>query len=96
MALDFRTFLKNHPVVLFDGAMGTELAKRGLEMSGTNNLSNPHQVLAIHREYLKAGADVLITNTLTMNRLSLESHGINIDVREVNLAGVRLAKQANI
>lgn len=84
----------DNKVVLFDGAMGTELAKRGLEMSGINNLSNPNQVLGIHQEYIKAGAEVLITNTLTMNRISLESHGINIDVKEVNLAGVKLAKQA--
>jgi 5-methyltetrahydrofolate--homocysteine methyltransferase len=92
--LDFRNFLMDNKVVLFDGAMGTELAKRGLEMSGINNLSNPNQVLGIHQEYIKAGAEVLITNTLTMNRISLESHGINIDVKEVNLAGVKLAKQA--
>jgi 5-methyltetrahydrofolate--homocysteine methyltransferase len=92
--LDFRNFLNDNKVVLFDGAMGTELAKRGLEMSGTNNLSNPSKVLEVHQEYIKAGTEVLITNTLTMNRINLESHGINIDVKEVNLAGVKLAKQA--
>ncbi|HEX3047417.1 MAG TPA: homocysteine S-methyltransferase family protein [Bacillota bacterium] len=92
--MDFRNFIKNNPVVLFDGAMGTELAKRGLEMSGTNNLTHPDQVLEIQREYRRAGADVIITNTLTMNRIYLESHGVKIDLREVNLAGVRLARQA--
>jgi 5-methyltetrahydrofolate--homocysteine methyltransferase len=91
--LDFRSFLNKSPIVLFDGAMGTELEKRGLDMSGTNNLSHPNQVSEIHQEYLKAGADVVITNTLTMNRINLQSHGTSIDIREVNLAGVRLAKQ---
>jgi 5-methyltetrahydrofolate--homocysteine methyltransferase len=92
--LDFRNFLSDSKVVLFDGAMGTELAKRSLEMSGINNLSNPSQVLEVHQEYIRAGTEVLITNTLTMNRINLESHGINIDVKAVNLAGVKLAKQA--
>lgn len=92
--MDFRTFIKNNPVVIFDGGMGTELAKRGLEMSGTNNLTHPDQVLEIQQEYRNAGADVIITNTLTMNRIFLESHKIEIDLREVNLAGVRLARQA--
>ena len=93
MDLDFRTFLKKSPIVLFDGAMGTELEKRGLEMSGTTNLTHPDQVLEIHQEYMKAGADVLIANTLTMNRMNLQSHGTYIDIRGVNLAGVRLARQ---
>lgn len=92
--MDFRKFSSDSKVILFDGAMGTELARRGLKMSGTNNLSNPNKVLEVHQEYIKAGTEVLITNTLTMNRISLESHGINIDVKEVNLAGVKLAKQA--
>lgn len=92
--MNFRDFLKSKKIILFDGAMGTELARRGLAMSGTNNLTHPEQVLEIHRDYLEAGADVIITNTFTMNRINLESHGLDIDVREVNMAGARLAKEA--
>ena len=80
--------------VLLDGGMGTQLIKRGLEPGGLNNLSNPEAVLSVHREYIKSGSRILITNTLTMNRISLESHDLNIDLREVNAAGVKLAKQA--
>lgn len=92
--MDFRRFLEDNPFVIFDGAMGTQLAKRGLEMGGVSNITNPGQVLEIHREYIDAGADALITNTLTMNRIYLETHGINLNIREANLAGAELARRA--
>ena len=92
--MEFLNFLKRDEVILFDGAMGTELAKRGLAMSAASNLASPEQVLAIHRDYLEAGAEVIITNTFTMNRISLETQGLKIDVDEVNLAGAALARQA--
>jgi 5-methyltetrahydrofolate--homocysteine methyltransferase len=92
--MDVLDRIKNNKVVLLDGAMGTELARRGLEMGGKTNLIAPDQVLAIHREYIKAGADILITNTLTMNRISIELHGQGINVSQVNLTGAALARKA--
>lgn len=92
--MDILERIKNSQIVLLDGAMGTELAKRGLEMGGMINLQDPEHVLAVHREYIRAGADILITNTLTMNRINIEFHGQSIDINEVNLTGARLAKQA--
>jgi 5-methyltetrahydrofolate--homocysteine methyltransferase len=86
--------LKNKSPLLLDGAMGTQLADLGLEMSGQNNISHPEAVLAIHRRYVECGSDILITNTLTMNRIFIESHALLIDVREVNLAGAKLAHSA--
>jgi 5-methyltetrahydrofolate--homocysteine methyltransferase len=80
--------------IFLDGAMGTQLGQAGLEMGGRNNVTNPDAVLAIHKKYVAAGVDLLITNTLTMNRTNVESHNVGVDVREVNLAGVRLAKEA--
>jgi 5-methyltetrahydrofolate--homocysteine methyltransferase len=80
--------------IFVDGAMGTQLGQAGLEMGGQNNVTNPDAVLAIHQRYAATGVDLLITNTLTMNRTNLESHNVGVDVREVNLAGVRLAKAA--
>jgi 5-methyltetrahydrofolate--homocysteine methyltransferase len=80
--------------VLLDGAMGTQLAVAGLEMGGRNNLSHPDAVLAIHRKYVASGADLLITNTLTMNRVSAGTHNVPPDLREVNVAGVKLARSA--
>jgi 5-methyltetrahydrofolate--homocysteine methyltransferase len=81
--------------ILFDGAMGTQLASAGLEMGGQNNLSHPDQVFSVHTKYARIGCDVLTTNTLTMNRIYIETHGVGVDVREVNLAGVRLARAAS-
>jgi len=86
--------LSGKGISILDGGMGTELAAMGLEMGGQNCLSNPDAVLKVHQAYVAAGCDALITNTLTMNRTYLESHGMDVDVRAVNLAGARLARQA--
>lgn len=80
--------------IFLDGAMGTQLGEAGLEMGGQNSVTNPDAVLAVQRRYADCGIDLLITNTLTMNRVNIESHGIEVDVREVNLAGARLARTA--
>jgi 5-methyltetrahydrofolate--homocysteine methyltransferase len=80
--------------ILLDGAMGTQLAVAGLEMGGQNCVSHPDAVLAIHKEYADIGSKILITNTLTMNRVFIETHGLGVDVGEVNLAGARLARSA--
>lgn len=92
--MDFPGLLKSKPVVLLDGAMGTQLDEQGLMLRGRANLEAPQAVLDIHREYLEAGCDVLTTNTLTMNRIYIETHGVGVSVRDVNLAGVELARQA--
>ncbi len=84
----------NNKTILLDGAMGTQLAEAGLEMGGQTNLSHPDAVSAIHQHYAGCGVDVITTNTLTMNRVFIESHKVGVDVREVNLAGARLAKTA--
>jgi 5-methyltetrahydrofolate--homocysteine methyltransferase len=86
--------LKNKSTLLLDGAMGTQLAELGLEMSGQVNISHPEAVSAIHRKYVESGCDILTTNTLTMNRIFIESHALLIDVKEVNLAGAKLARSA--
>jgi len=92
-AMSGDTFLGVAYPVLLDGAMGTQLAARGLEMGGQNCLSNPEAVRDIHRAYVEAGADILITNTLTMNRVYIETHKVGVGV-EVNTAGARLAREA--
>lgn len=80
--------------IFLDGAMGTQLGEAGLEMGGQNCVTHPEAVLAIHEKYAACGIDLLITNTLTMNRVNLEAHHVDVDTREVNLAGARLARQA--
>jgi methionine synthase I (cobalamin-dependent)/5,10-methylenetetrahydrofolate reductase len=82
--------------VLCDGAMGTMLYARGIFINRCYdelNLSQPELVREIHAEYLQAGAEVIETNTFGANAFRLEMHGLKDKVREINLAGVRLARE---
>jgi len=84
-------------VLLGDGAMGTQLQLAGLELGGCGeawNLDRPERVLAIQRAYAEAGADYLLTNTFGGSRIRLERHGPGPDVRGINAAGARLAREA--
>jgi 5-methyltetrahydrofolate--homocysteine methyltransferase len=92
--LDFRRLLKDQKVVLLDGAMGTQLDEKGLMGRGRTNLDAPQAVIEVHRAYAQAGSDALVTNTLTMNRIYIETHNVGVSVQEVNRAGVELARQA--
>ncbi len=92
--MTFDELRQEKKVVFFDGGMGSLLAARGCDTSGVSNLNDPQAVIEIHREYIEAGADILITNTFTMNRINIESRGLEIDVEEVNQAGVSLARRA--
>ncbi len=92
--MDIIERLKQKKVIIFDGGLGTELARRGAEMGGLSNLKSPDAVEAVHREYSLAGSDVVLTNTFTMNRISIDAHGQDIDVEKVNLLGVELARKA--
>jgi 5-methyltetrahydrofolate--homocysteine methyltransferase len=82
-------------VLLADGAWGTEFFKRGL-MQGSPpdewNLLHPEIVEDITREYLEAGAEVILTNTFGANRLRLESHGLAGKSKDINETGARLAR----
>ncbi len=92
--MNFSTLLNKEEIILLDGAMGTQLDRRGLMARGRNNLDAPEAVLEIYREYAQCGCDALTTNTLTMNRIYIETHNVGVSVRDVNRAGVELAKQA--
>src|ERR1700749_227645 len=83
--------------VLADGAMGTVLDSRGVPISRCYdelNLSDPALILAIHEEYLQAGAEILETNSFGANRFRLARHGLASKVADINAAGVKLARQA--
>ncbi len=92
--MDFWRLLKEKKVVLLDGAMGTQLDTNGLMGRGRANLDAPQAVLEVHRAYAQAGCDALITNTLTMNRIYIETHNVGVSVRDVNRAGAELAREA--
>lgn len=83
--------------VLCDGAMGTMLYARGIFINRCYdelNLSQPDLIREVHAEYLQAGAEVVETNTFGANRFRLEHFGLRDKVREINLAGVKLARQS--
>ncbi len=86
--------LKKKDIILLDGAIGTELDKRSLMGRARNNIDAPDVVLQILRKYAKCGCDALTTNTLTMNRIYIETHNVGVSVQDVNKAGVELARQA--
>jgi len=82
--------------LLADGAMGTMLHTRGVGFDkcfDELNLTNPSAVAEIHRAYIEAGAQLIITNTFGANRFKLTKHGLQDDVAEINKASVDLAKR---
>jgi methionine synthase I (cobalamin-dependent) len=82
--------------ILADGAMGTMLHARGVGFDkcfDELNITNPASVADIHREYIEAGAQLIITNTFGANRFKLGKHGLEDDVTGINRAGVELAKR---
>ena len=83
--------------LLFDGAMGTMLHQAGVSLEAcfdALNTTEPQRVLAIHRAYLRAGAQVLETNTFGANSYKLGTLGRQGAVSELNRAGVALARRA--
>jgi methionine synthase I (cobalamin-dependent)/5,10-methylenetetrahydrofolate reductase len=83
-------------VVVADGAMGTALYERGVFINQSFDalcLTRPDLVAEVHREYRVAGAELLETNTFGANRARLAGHGLEEQVREINAAGVRLARE---
>ncbi len=96
MPADFLTRIKQSPV-LCDGAMGSLLYEKGIFINRSYdelNLSQPDLIRAIHHDYLQAGAEIIETNTFGANSFRLGRHSLDGKVRDVNLAGVRLAREA--
>ncbi len=93
--MNFLSTLKSQKVLLCDGAMGTELQRRGLQVGDCPeeyNLSHPYIIQSIHKDYFEAGSDIVETNTFGANRLRLKFFGLENQVREINLAAVDNAK----
>lgn len=93
------SFLKalNERVLVLDGAMGTMLQARGLAAGASPegmNLDQAEIVEAVHREYVAAGADIIVTNTFGGNAPKLANYGLENQVREINIAGVEIARRA--
>ncbi|MBV8750592.1 MAG: homocysteine S-methyltransferase family protein [Candidatus Eremiobacteraeota bacterium] len=92
-------------VLLFDGAMGTQLMALhltdddfgGPSYHGCNEalvLTRPELIERIHRDYFAAGADVVETDSFTASRLKLDEYGLGAKTREVNVAAAAIARRA--
>ncbi|MEO6392755.1 MAG: bifunctional homocysteine S-methyltransferase/methylenetetrahydrofolate reductase [Pyrinomonadaceae bacterium] len=95
--LPFRELLDRDGVHVFDGAMGTMLYAKGVYINRCYdelNLTQPELVREVHEEYVRAGADIIETNTYTATTSKLLQYGLEANMREINLAAVRLARQA--
>ena len=93
---DLLARLKASPV-LCDGAMGTLLYAKGVFINRCYdelNLSQPDLIRGIHHDYLQAGAEVIETNTFGANSFRLSRYGLADQVRNINQAGAKLAKEA--
>jgi len=80
-----------------DGAMGTQLMLAGLEPGSCGehwNLTHPERVLEIQQRYAEAGADCILTNTFGGSRIALQRHGHADELRAINQAGARIAREA--
>lgn len=85
-------------VILCDGAMGTEIYSRGVPINhcvDELNLSAPKLVRQIHESYLQAGAQLIETNTFGANAFRLAPYGLKEKVREINLRGAKIAREAS-
>jgi methionine synthase I (cobalamin-dependent) len=83
--------------VLLDGAWGTELQARGLELGAIPdywNLEHADRVEAVARAYVEAGSDIILTNTFRANAIALAGHADLAKLDDVNRMGVEISKRA--
>src|SRR5450432_3423148 len=84
-------------IVLFDGAMGTMLYARGVFINQCYdelNVRAPDLIRELHRAYVKAGAEVLETNSFGANRIKLQQFGLADQTHELNRRAAELAREA--
>ncbi|HEX8169302.1 MAG TPA: bifunctional homocysteine S-methyltransferase/methylenetetrahydrofolate reductase [Thermoanaerobaculia bacterium] len=95
--MDFIQAIADEHVYLFDGAMGTMLYSKGVFINKCYdelNVHNPEIVLDVHRQYVRAGAEILETNTYGANRVKLQGFGIEEQLRDINMRAAELARKA--
>ncbi len=94
---NFREILETDSIYVFDGAVGTRFYDKGIFINRSYdelNLVQPDIVREVHSEYIKAGADIIETNTFGATRHKLQQYGLENKLKEINIAGARLAREA--
>jgi methionine synthase I (cobalamin-dependent) len=92
----FKDHLSQNGILIADGATGTTLQQAGLPPGAAPerwNLENPDAVRTLHRQYIEAGANLILTNTFGGSRPRLEMEGLGAQVHEINLTAARLARE---
>jgi 5-methyltetrahydrofolate--homocysteine methyltransferase len=94
--LDFRERLTSEGVIIADGAAGTILQQAGLQFGSAPerwNIENPAKIHELHRAYLDAGSEIILTNTFGGTRIRLQMDGLGEKVHAANAAGARIARE---
>lgn len=94
---NFRELLESDGIYVFDGAVGTRLYDKGIYINRSYdelNLTSPDLVREVHDEYVKAGADIIETNSFGATRHNLQPYGLEGRLRDINIAAARLARES--
>ncbi len=94
---DFRELINGDGIHIFDGAIGTRLYDKGIYINRSYdelNLNNKDLVLEVHEEYIRAGAEIIQTNSFGASAHKLQPFGLESQVREINIAAARIARSA--
>lgn len=94
---DFRELIESDHIAVFDGAVGTMLYAKGVYINRSYdelNLTAPDLVRSVHEEYVRAGAEVIETNTFSATAPKLQQYGLEGQLRDINVAAARLAREA--
>lgn len=97
MPAKFDSLLAARRAVVLDGATGTNLQLRGLPRGALSDLwvlENPSEVLRLHREFIEAGSDIILTNSFGGSRVRLSRSGLGERASELNRSAASLARQA--
>jgi homocysteine S-methyltransferase len=94
---NFRDILNSDGIFVFDGAIGTRFYDKGVYINRSYdelNLTAPDLVREVHDEYVRVGADIIETNTFGATRHKLQQYSLENKLKEINIAGAKLARQA--
>src|SRR3954468_14470139 len=94
--MTFEDLLNDDRPHLFDGAMGTLLYSQGVYINRCYDepvLKEPDLIRDVHRSYIKAGAEIIETNSFGANRVKLAEYGLENSVREINGRAAQIARE---
>src|SRR3984893_15561981 len=94
---NFKDLLDGDGIHVFDGAMGTMLYSKGIYINRSYdelNLVAPALVREVHAEYVRAGADIIETNTFSATPHKLQPYGLEGNLREINMRAAQIAREA--